>query len=72
MLHTVDVTGLGTAEVALVEELISQLKQKTNPPIACTDRTQWRLAIREWAENHPSFGDDVDWNREGIYAGRGE
>jgi hypothetical protein len=76
MTRSVDVTGLPDEAVAAVEQLVAVLKRQVGletglPPGFCS-REEWRKAIREWAESHVPGNNSADWDRESIYAGRGE
>ena len=76
MSRSIDVTGLPDEAIAAVEQLVTLLKkqqaQEGGVPAQFSSREEWRKAIREWAASHPDLSTSADWDRESIYAGRGE
>jgi hypothetical protein len=73
--RSIDVTGLSDEAVAVVERLVALLKgpsQQSALPASFSSREEWRKAIREWADGQQSRNTSADWDRENIYAGRGE
>ena len=74
--RSIDVTGLPDEAVAAVERLVALLKQappgQGGLPASFSSRDEWRKAIRDWADSQQPRNTSADWDRDGIYAGRGE
>jgi hypothetical protein len=74
--RTLDVTGLPDEAVAAVERLVALLKKaplkQSDLPASFSSREEWRKAIREWVDSQQPRNTSADWDRESIYAGRGE
>jgi hypothetical protein len=72
--RAIDVTGLPEEAIRAVELLVSHLKEQAaaEPTAAFSSYEEWAKAFRQWVESHKPQGTSADWNRESIYAGRGE
>jgi hypothetical protein len=72
--NTIDVTGLPEKAVEAVRTIVEALRQQAAPlgRPAFSSRDEWIKAIREWADSHKPQATAANWDRESIYAGRGE
>jgi hypothetical protein len=74
--RSIDVTGLPDEAIAAVEQIVAVLKKQSaeegGVPPAFSSREEWRKAVREWAESHSTVNTSAEWDRDSIYADRGE
>lgn len=73
MPETIDVKGLSTDSVRIVESLVNLLRSKENEKSPNRrDPEAWSKELRRWAASHVKRAIEIDDSRESIYAGRGE
>ena len=73
MNQTIDVSGLSTDAIQIVESLVNVLRTKKNEQSPNRrDPELWSKALREWAASHPAREIVIDDSRETIYGGRDE
>ncbi len=73
MLETINVKGLSTESIRIVESLVNLLRSKEKE--ACPNRRDpeaWSRELRRWAESHEKRAIVIDDSREATYSGRGE
>ena len=71
--QSIDVSGLSTDAIRIVESLVNSLRSKNDEQSPNRrDPDGWSKALREWAASHPRRAIEIDDSRESIYAGCGE